>query len=258
MKYRDLNLIPWDEESCLVISCDSAGGIGNKSGDIISTDPRTLGFHTAQVALMEMLSIGVYPFFLSNTLSVEMDPTGREIIHGIREALKIFDLHDRVEITGSTEENIPVTSSGMGLTLLGRISRKDFKFPQTRKGDVAVAVGLPVCGQGVLDGDESERFSLKALKKIFGKDYIHEIIPAGSGGIIHEISELEKRSSLIFEKGDNDTPDIHTSAGPATSALITLHRENLEQLKKDLAMPMVIIGEFAGGEERENKWEKSL
>lgn len=255
MKYRDLNLIPWDEESYLVISCDSAGGIGDKSGDIITTDPRTLGFHTAQVALMEMLSIGVYPFFLSNTLSVEMDPTGREIIHGIRDALKIFDLHDRVEITGSTEENIHVISSGMGLTLLGRISTKEFKFPETRKDDVAVAVGLPVCGQGVLDGDEAGRFSLKALKKILGKDYIHEIIPAGSGGIIHEISELEQRSSLIFEKGDTDTHDIYTSAGPATSALITLHRDHLEQLKKDLAIPMVIIGEFICGEERENNWE---
>ncbi len=257
MKYRDLNVIPWDDESFLVISCDSAGGIGDKAGDIIRTDPRTLGFHTAQVVLMEMLSIGVYPFFLSNTLSVEMNPAGLEILEGIQEALKIFDLNEKVEITGSTEENVQVTSSGMGLTLLGKASRKDFKLPHTEENDVAVVVGNPECGKEVVDGDESERFSLKVLKRIMGREYIHEIIPAGSGGILSEISQIEHRSDLVFRKWHSEA-DISKSAGPATSALITLQKENLEHLKRDIGMQVVMIGEFHSGKECEDIWEKSL
>lgn len=251
MKYRDLDFIPWDEKSCLVISCDSAGGIGDKKGDVIFAEPRVLGYHTASVALMEMLSIGVFPFFLSNTLSVEMDPTGLEIIKGIKDALSILDLDSKVEITGSTEENINVTSSGMGLTLMGRVSRKDFRFPKTKDQDVAAVIGSPACGQGVTDGDESSFFSLKALKKIMGKDYIHEIIPAGSRGIDHEITQLIERSKLIFRQWDTVNFDIYASAGPATSALVTLNRDHLELLRKDIEIPVIVIGEFAKAKECE-------
>ncbi|HCW73845.1 MAG TPA: selenophosphate synthase [Clostridiaceae bacterium] len=206
---------------------------------------------------MEMLSIGVYPFFLSNTLSVEMNPAGLEILEGIQEALKIFDLNEKVEITGSTEENVQVTSSGMGLTLLGKASRKDFKLPHTEENDVAVVVGNPECGKEVVDGDESERFSLKVLKRIMGREYIHEIIPAGSGGILSEISQIEHRSDLVFRKWHSEA-DISKSAGPATSALITLQKENLEHLKRDIGMQVVMIGEFHSGKECEDIWEKSL
>lgn len=258
MKYRDLNLVSWDEDSYLVISCDSAGGIGMKKGDIIKAEPRILGFHTAQVVLMEMLSIGVYPFFLSNTLSVEMNPSGQEILAGIKDALKILGLEEKVEITGSTEENIKVTASGMGLTLMGRISKKEFRFPETRNNDLAVVIGRPACGQGVLDGNESEHFNLKVLKKIIGKKYIHELIPGGSGGIVHEIAELERRSNLIFKKAADENLDLHASAGPGTSALCTLHRDHLKQLERDIEMPVVLIGEFVEGEDCEDLWEKSL
>lgn len=258
MKYRDLNLIPWDEETYLVISCDSAGGIGDKIDDIVKTEPRILGFHTAQVVLMEMLSIGVYPFFLSNTVSVEMNPTGLQIIEGIKDALRILDLEEVVEITGSSEENMKVKSSGIGLTLLGRVRRQDFRFPQTNENDLAVVIGTSACGQDVLDGDERERFSLSAMKKIMGKEYIHEMIPGGSGGIFHEITQLESRSELVFRRMNAGRLNIHASSGPATSALVTLSRKDLDQFRKDIGIPVEIIGEFIKGEENENLWGESL
>lgn len=252
MKYRDLNLVSWDEENYLVISCDSAGGIGNKAGDVIKTEPKIVGYYTAQVALMEMLSIRVYPFFLCNTLSVEMNPTGLEVLQGIKEALDVLDLGDKVEITGTTEENIQSSSTGVGITLMGRILKKDFKLPKTHAKDVAVVVGIPVMGEEVLMEDDSTKFNLKAMGRILGKDYIHELIPGGSRGIAHEIKELERRENLSFKKTTSENIDLTKSAGPATSVLITLQKDNLEKLKKDLAMPLMIIGEFLSREESED------
>ena len=244
MKYRDLTLVPWDEETYLVVSCDSSGGIGNKAEDRIDVSPRKLGFYTTQVALMEMLSIGAKPLALSNTLSVEMHPAGEEIIKGIHDALHLIGDTDQVEITGSTEENIRVSQTGMGITLMGRVNSKEFRFPMTYEHDLAVVLGKPMVGEMVLKADQSEMFSLEILRRILGKEYIHELIPAGSKGIIHEIRELEKREGLVYRASGNEPVDLYVSSGPATSALITIDKNNLGVLRKDAGIPLYVVGEF--------------
>lgn len=244
MKYRDLTLVPWDEETYLVVSCDSSGGIGNKAEDRIDVSPRKLGFYTTQVALMEMLSIGAKPLALSNTLSVEMHPAGEEIIKGIHDALRLIGDTDQVEITGSTEENIRVSQTGMGITLMGRVNSKEFRFPKTSEHDLAVVLGKPMVGEMVLKADQSEMFSLETLRRILGKEYIHELIPAGSKGIIHEIRELEKREGLVFRASGIEPVDLYASSGPATSALITIEKNNLSVLRKDAGIPLYVVGEF--------------
>lgn len=255
MKYRDLNLIPWDSMTYLVISCDSSGGIGNKSKDVVKTSSRNLGFYTAQVALMEMLSIKVMPMVLSNTLAVEMKDTGAEILQGILDALNLLGLAEKVEITGSTEENISTCSTGMGITLMGKVGIKDWIHPRTLEKDLAVVAGLPKVGEMVIDSDDSKQFSLKVLKKLLDKKYIHELIPGGSKGIIHEINELEVREKLVFRNWNNNSLDLNASCGPATSALITIHKEDLGKLREDLDIPMFIVGEFVAEDEKEQLWE---
>ncbi|MFH5835336.1 hypothetical protein ACHAL6_04565 [Proteiniclasticum sp. C24MP] len=244
MKYRDLTLIPWDEESYLVVSCDSSGGIGNRKRDAVPVSPRVLGFHTAQVALLEMLSVGVFPLVLCNTLSVEMHPSGEEILKGIHDALSLLEDGDQVEITGSTEENIMVSQTAIGITVMGKAAKKDFFFPETFEGDQAVVIGKPLMGESVLEAKRSELFGLKTLTKLLGKDYIHEVIPAGSQGIIQEIRLLEKRTGLVFLEAESNPVDLHASSGPATSALITLDRSEVETLRKDAEMPVHVVGEF--------------
>lgn len=251
MKYRDLNLYPWDDRSYLVVSCDSSGGIGGKTGDLIRTSPRILGFYTAQVALMEMLSIGVTPLILSNTLSVEMNPSGEEILAGIRDALDLLELSDRIEVTGSTEENITVSSTGLGITLMGKLLMKDWVRPRTQNHDLAVVAGIPRVGQEVLNHGISDQFSLKVLKGLLGNDYIHELIPGGSRGIIHEIRELESRENLTFRELHEPMIDLSASCGPATSALITLSRADLERLRKNLTIPVYVVGEFMAEDGKE-------
>jgi len=255
MKYRDLNLIPWDNMSYLVVSCDSSGGIGNKSKDVVKVSPRTLGFYTAQVALMEMLSIKVIPMVLSNTLAVEMQDTGSEILQGILDALNLLELAEKVEITGSTEENINTCSTGMGITLIGKVSMKDWVRPRTHAYDLAVVAGLPKVGKMVIDSDGTGQFSLSLLKKLMRKDYIHEIIPGGSKGIMHEIEELELRDKLVFRNRNTSSLDLDASCGPATSALITIHKKDLEKLREDIEIPMFVVGEFVIEDGKEQLWE---
>ena len=255
MKYRDLNLIPWDNMTYLVVSCDSSGGIGNKSCDVVKTSPRNLGFYTAQVALMEMLSIKVIPMALSNTLAVEMKDTGKEILQGIFDALALLELDEKVEITGSTEENIKTCSTGMGITLIGKMGIKDWIRPRTHEYDLAVVAGLPHVGEMVIDSDGSGLFNLSMLKNLLDKDYIHELIPGGSKGIIHEIKELEARENLAFKNWNNNAIDLHASCGPATSVLITIHKEDLEKLREDLDIPLFIVGDFIREDGKEPLWE---
>ena len=180
MKYRDLTLISWDEETYLVVSCDSSGGIGDKKWDSVPVSPRILGFHTAQVALLEMLSVGVSPLALCNTLSVAMHPTGEEILKGIHDALDLLENGDQVEVTGSTEENIAVSQTALGITVMGKAMKRNFRFPETFEGDQAVVIGMPLMGEKVLEAKRTDLFGLKTIKKLLGKDYIHEVIPAGS------------------------------------------------------------------------------
>ncbi|MBO1263491.1 selenophosphate synthase [Proteiniclasticum sp. SCR006] len=248
MKYRDLTLISWDEETYLVVTCDSSGGIGDKQRDSVPVSPRILGFHTAQVALLEMLSVGVSPLALCNTLSVEMHPSGEEILKGIHDALSLLENGDQVEVTGSTEENIAVSQTGLGITVMGKARKKDFLFPETSEGDQAVVIGMPLMGGCVLEAKPSELFGLKTLQKLQGKDYIHEVIPAGSQGIIQEIRLLEKRTGLVFLEAESNPVDLHASSGPATSALITLDRGAVEKLRKDAEMPVYVVGEFVRNE----------
>ena len=244
MKYRDLTLISWDEETYLVVSCDSSGGIGDKQWDAVPVSPRILGFHTTQVALLEMLCIGVSPLALCNTLSVEMHPSGEEILKGIHDALSLLENGDQVEVTGSTEENIAVSQTGLGITVMGKVRKKDFLFPETFEGDQAVVIGKPLMGGSVLEAKRTELFNLETLQRVLGKDYIHEMIPAGSRGIIQEIRLLEEREGLVFLEDESNPVDLYASSGPATSALITLKRDAVEKLRDDARMPVYVVGKF--------------
>jgi selenophosphate synthetase-related protein len=105
---RDVLLFRLGKERILVLSCDSAGGIGPKPLDRVKVDGYTVGRFTARVALMEALSTGADPFCLMNTLAVEPKPTGVEITKGIRSELRYAGLGSKIIMKESTEKNIPV------------------------------------------------------------------------------------------------------------------------------------------------------
>nr|WP_281000517.1 AIR synthase related protein [Marinitoga aeolica] len=205
--------------------------------DVLKISPYIVGYFGAHVALCENIAYGATSITIVNTLSVEMNNTGKEIIKGIKKAAELIDIDTENVITGSTEENFPTIQTGIGVTVIG-IKEKNINF-KTEKEDVAVLVGLPKVGEEVLKSKSI--LTLDILKRLRDNDFIHEIIPIGSKGIFHEINEISKLWNLEF-KLLNDNIDIYKSAGPATCAIITLKEENLKNLNIDI--PVNILGRF--------------
>jgi len=126
-KVRDLTLVSIDEKKTMVISCDSCGGIGLKDGDFLKIPPFYVGKFAARVALFEVLSSGANVVCITNAVCNEMDPTGQEVIKGIKEELKFLNL-DNITLTGSTEENFNTNSTAVGITAIGIIENDKLKI----------------------------------------------------------------------------------------------------------------------------------
>lgn len=243
-KYRDLTLIDINKEQILVISCDSSGGIGDKENDVVKVPPEVVGYFTAQVGLMEILSFGAKPITIVDTLSVEMEDTGYKIIEGIKEALEPLEFDISNLITGSTEENIPVTQTGIGITIVGIIDKDKWKKPTTTGGLFAAVVGLPKVGDEVSEDNKRTIMDVGKLLKLKEKDYIKEILPVGSKGILHELNEMAKTNNINFELEDNLNVDIKKSGGPSTCVIISIEEEKYEMFKNDFSIPVNKIGRF--------------
>ena len=243
-KHRDLTLIDINEEQFLVISCDSLGGIGNKEHDMVKTLPEVSGYFTTQVALMELLAFGARPITVVNTLSVEMEDTGKRIIEGIKKALEPLDFPTSKLITGSTEENIPVTTTGMGMTIIGIVDKNNWEMPRTYSGLIAVIVGLPKVGDNVLADEGKTIMDISKLLKLKEKEYIKEILPIGSKGILYELGEMASTNNIDFQLEKNIDIDLKASGGPSTCVLISMEEDKYKELKADFSIPVNKIGKF--------------
>lgn len=240
-KYRDITFIKIDNNNYISVACDSAGGIGNKENDIIKVDPFITGYYTACVALAETIAVGAIPITLVNTLSVEMNETGNKIIRGIHKALDQIGLKKEALITGSTEENIPVTVTGLGITVLGKVNTSTWKLPKAKEKDIIVAVGIPKVGDEVVN-DNGDILTLNQLLRIKKCKYVNDILPVGSKGIRYEALEMARSSNLRFNEFDNIDLDMNKSAGPATCAIVAIDEKYLDELKSVLSIPITVIG----------------
>ena len=152
-------------------------------------------------------------------------------------------MKEEVLITGSTEENFPVTVTGLGLTVIGKINLKIWKFPQIKKNDIAVVIGKPMVGEEVLN-DKGEILTLDMLLKIKNMQMIDDILPVGSKGILYEANEMARTSGLKFYMNDNIELNINASAGPATCAIVAIAEDFLNELQENIDIPICKIGRF--------------
>lgn len=242
-KYRDLTLIDINEKQLLAVACDSSGGIGDKENDIVKTAPETVGYFAAQVSMMELIAFGAEPISVIDTLSVEMNDAGKRILDGIKEALKPLDLDTENIITGSTEENFPVTVTGMGITIIGIVDKYSFLWPKTNAGLIAVVVGVPKFGDEILE-DSSDIMDIKETLNLKDKDYIKEILPVGSKGILYELKEMAGTNSLEYKLEDNIELDLNKSGGPSTCVIVSLKEEDIEKLKEETKLSIEKIARF--------------
>lgn len=241
-KFRDLSIINLGDKN-LVVANDSSGSIGSKENDALKVDPEVVGFHAAQVALMEIIAYGAKPTLVINNLCVEMNPTGKRIIDGVVEAMETINMDTEQCLNGSTEENFVSTMTGIGITVLGVTDELQIPINKSTKRDLIVVLGLPLVGQEIIDAGENEVMNAALLGKVRALPYIKEILPVGSTGIRNELKNIErdaKSRALIFKTD----LDLEKSSGPSTSVLVSLKEKDSHKLFEDItikATPLAIL-----------------
>jgi hypothetical protein len=239
---RDILLFEFPNNQLIVVACDSSGGIGPKPHDKVKVSGFILGKFTARAALMEVISTGATPICIVDALGVEPAPLGAEILAGIREEATLAGLNPNQAVTGSTEKNILVEQTGIGVTAIGTCQKNQLRIGTAQPDDIVVAIGLPSVGDQVLPAaGEGKIAETTDLMKLLNLGFIHEVIPVGSTGVLHEIQTLAQGAKLNYKLTEQTTVDIHKSAGPSTVLLVTMPKDKLAALQNSTKKPANII-----------------
>jgi len=241
---QDVSVFEVNADLVMVVGCDSAGGIGPKPLDKVKVSGYTLGRFTARVALMEVLAVGATPVCLTDTLGVESDPTGFEIVEGIKSEVQLARLDRFLVIVGSMEKTVAVEQTGIGVTVIGLAPKNKLKIGLSEPEDLIVAVGRPSVKDEFLPAEErGEIADLEDFFKLMSCDFVHDVIPIGSQGILHEVNVLAKDSGL---RAKLELPDVEAkkSAGPATALVVIISKNALSDLSVLINKPIQLIGSF--------------
>lgn len=245
-RYRDVVII-YEGDTAYVVSCDSLGAIGSKEHDLLKVDEETVGRATVKVALSEVLSLGAKPVVISDTLSVEKNPTGKKIIEGIKNELEENGLLD-VVLTGSTEENFATSMTGIGITVIARAKTADLKIKKVRNGMSVALLGYPLVGSEVLNSKDI--LTLKDYINISDCKEIIEAIPVGSRGIKYELGILEEVSGLKVEARYPENIDVLKSGGPSTCCIVVYNKDETLAIRNLTDKPFTYLGEVVVNAER--------
>lgn len=241
-KKRDLSIIQINDTQSIIISCDAVGGIGLKTYDSIKLSPDLVAYYTARVALMEILSVGASLVTLVDTLSVEMEPTGEQMIKGIRRILDELQL-DQSTLNGSTEDLVPTVQTGIGVTAIGISETNQLKIACSQAGDAIYLLGIPKIGSEISYPFDSDLCSLANFKVLVQSPFIHEIIPIGSKGIAHEARVLAELNDFhVTLNNSQPVVDIQKAGGPASCVIFTMPEQYAAEMQKNLSQQITKLG----------------
>ncbi len=223
---RDLLIIDLPRKK-LVISSDSCASIGNRPRDIIKVDPYIVGRFSARVVLFEVMCVGAKPIAIVNNVSIDTS-SAKRLIEGIKDEAE-------VEVFGSTEDNFPTDFTFLSIFCLGLAD--DLRIGKSRKGDLVIAVGYPCVGEEVIKNEHNIP-DKNTVRYLLNAD-IHDIIPTGSKGVLHEIRVLEAETNLKFKMYNENFP-YEKSCGPSTVIVFTVEEDKLQNIK--INKPLTILG----------------
>ncbi|AYB41213.1 AIR synthase related protein [Brevibacillus laterosporus] len=241
-KVRDLTLFRINEAQSIVIACDSDGGIGTKPQDIVQIAPDMLGRFAVRVPLFELIACGASPFMICDTLSVEFEGYGEEILRGIKEYAKEAGVTEDIQFTGSTEENIPTMQTGVGITVLGLVQQSQFSPGTAQPREAIMCAGLPKSGpKHEVRLDDPEMLSLADLIHLRAHPGVHDLLPVGSKGIAYEMDQLAKSASLSYRLTTPPALDLEESGGPSTCVIFSASADLLEEFRNQLRCPVHVL-----------------
>ncbi|NLI92386.1 MAG: alpha-ribazole kinase [Peptococcaceae bacterium] len=240
-KNRDVEVVFLKEGLCLVAACDSCGAIGSKELDAVSVPADVTGRFTARVALLEVIASGAIPQMITVAISNEPDPTGIQILSGVRAELLSAGLK-RLKMVTSTEKNIPTKQTGLGISVFGSCDFDDLRLGKTEPGDFIYGLGKPKVGPEVDDPEDREIIQVKHLAVLLKKKPIHDLIPVGSRGIRYECELLQQTVRGRVEFAPGCPVPITKSAGPSTVLLFSA-KDKIQELGPDMP-PLYLIGQI--------------
>jgi hypothetical protein len=239
----DVSILRIPTGHAIVVGSTSSGAVGPKPKDEVRVEGKVLGKFLGRVALMDVAATGAFPVLLSATLGVESEPTGNEILEGIRREASVIGLEPNQVVMANTEDNFSTVQTGVGLTVIGFVNEEELRLGKTRPGDLVVAVGRPKVGDEVIPAEaRGEIADLRNVVWLGQKRYIHDIVSVGAFGIAYEARMLAFAVGRQLKlKGSG--MDVEKSAGPASVLLATLDAEKFEELAV-LQKPITVIGEI--------------
>jgi hypothetical protein len=244
-RHGDVSILKLPTGHAIVTGSTSSGAVGPKELDKVKVDGKVLGKFLARVALMDVTATGAFPLQLSVTLGVESEPTGNEIIEGIKREARTIGLDPNQVLMENTEDNFQTVQTGAGLTVVGLANEDELRLGKTMPNDLIVAIGRPNVGMEVITAEaHGEIADLKNVTQLNQRKYVHDISAVGSFGIASEAKMMAygvgRQLKLIEPAG----LDLNKSAGPATVVLATIDPDRLEDLKALIPKPINVVGEI--------------
>ncbi len=241
----DVSILKVPTGHAIVAGSTSSGAVGPKTMDKVKVDGRVLGKFLARVALMDVIATGAFPLLLSVTLGVEKEPTGNEILEGIRREARSIGLDPNQVLMENTEDNFETVQTGAGLTVIGFANEEELRLGKTMPGDLIVAVGKPKVGDEVILAEaKGEIADLKNVTQLSQKKYVHDVAAVGTFGIADEARMMAYAVGRQLKLAEVKELDLNKSAGPATVFLVTVPKENLEDLTALISKPVNVVGEI--------------
>lgn len=241
----DVSVLKIPTGHAIVVGSTSSGAIGPKKMDQVKVKGKVLGKFLARVALMDVAATGAFPLLLSATLGVEKEPTGTEIIDGIRSEAAVLGLELNQALMENTEDNFATIQTGVGLTVVGFANEAELRLGKTQPGDLLIAVGKPRVGDEVLPAEvKGEIADLRSVLQLAQRKFVHDIVPVGTNGIAHEARMMAYAVGRQLKIVDEGRIELEKSAGPATVVLATISPERLEDLSLLLQKPLTRVGEI--------------
>lgn len=239
--FRDIQWAQLEGGDQLVVACDSLGGIGPMALDVVSCPAEISGYFTTLVTLAELLAYGASPVLVTDNLSFSMEPHGKDAMAGVKRALAEAGFA-HCPVTGSTEENVPVEQTAIGITILGLASKEKRGKRILRSGDACYLIGRPLMGDQVLENLEEIR-TLEYLPLFNALEDVGDILPVGSKGIRYEMTEMARTHSMEWIAEDTlDESMLERSAGPATCFLAAGKEEVLKEVIETYGIKAVKLG----------------
>lgn len=236
-RYRDLSILSGFSDKDLVIACDSSAGIGEKELDAVQVNPAVTAAFCLRVPLMELLCYGAEPIAVVDLIGNEHDPTGKNMLKGIREELIKAEL-SHLSLNGSTEENMPTKTSSIGITVIAEAKAKEcFKMQEACS---LLKLGSPYVGEKVIK-NQQKIFSYPLVRSLRKESGVLDMLPVGSKGIRYEAQLMTEGSDFYADYFSEE--ELDCSGGPATVILVAV---NLKEESRILTQYSELkkIGEF--------------